>query len=140
MDDTESKVRENRLRRLAARQGLQLEKSRVRDPRAVTYGRWFVVQDNMLLTSEHGMTLDEVAVFLEPTSPAERSVRNYAEVRKLLENMAKQMKAARAAAERAHRKDDIALADQLNRMADDIEAAAAEFSRSLDEVQSTAVG
>jgi hypothetical protein len=35
---TQHKVRENRLRRAAYRQGLRLEKSRRRDPRAVDYG------------------------------------------------------------------------------------------------------
>jgi hypothetical protein len=34
----DDKVRENRLRRMAERQGLQLAKSRRRDPRAVDYG------------------------------------------------------------------------------------------------------
>ena len=36
------KVRENRLRRMAQRQGLRLIKSRVRDPRALDYGRWWI--------------------------------------------------------------------------------------------------
>ena len=34
------KVRENRLRRMAERQGLQLVKSRRRDPRALDYGEY----------------------------------------------------------------------------------------------------
>jgi hypothetical protein len=34
------KVRENRLRRMALRQGLVLEKSPRRDPRALDYGLW----------------------------------------------------------------------------------------------------
>jgi hypothetical protein len=37
---TEEKVRENRLRRMAERQGLRLEKSRRRDPRALDYGSY----------------------------------------------------------------------------------------------------
>ena len=37
------KVRENRLRRMAERQGLELRKSRRRDPRAKDYGRWYIV-------------------------------------------------------------------------------------------------
>ena len=37
------KVRENRLRRMARRQGLVLKKSRVRDPRALDYGKWLIV-------------------------------------------------------------------------------------------------
>jgi hypothetical protein len=37
------KVRENRLRRMAERQGLALRKSRRRDPRAIDYGGWDVL-------------------------------------------------------------------------------------------------
>lgn len=37
MSETD-KVRENRLRRMAERQGLRLEKSRRRDPHALDYG------------------------------------------------------------------------------------------------------
>ena len=40
---TTEKVRENRLRRMADRQGLVLVKSRRRDPRAFDYGRWMLV-------------------------------------------------------------------------------------------------
>ena len=40
---TEEKVRENRLRRMAQRQGLVLRKSARGDPRAIDYGRWLVV-------------------------------------------------------------------------------------------------
>jgi hypothetical protein len=40
---TAEKVRENRLRRMAERQGLELRKSRRRDPRAKDYGRWYMV-------------------------------------------------------------------------------------------------
>lgn len=41
---TEEKVRENRLRRMAERQGLRLEKSRRRDPRALDYGGYMIVR------------------------------------------------------------------------------------------------
>jgi len=59
------KVRENRLRRAAGRQGLRLIKSRRRDPRAVDYGRyWITGEHRMLLTSEYGVTLDEVEEYL----------------------------------------------------------------------------
>ena len=37
------KVRENRLRRMADRQGYVLRKSRVRDPRALDYGTYWLV-------------------------------------------------------------------------------------------------
>ena len=42
MTDSE-KIRENRLRRMADRQGLRLVKSRRRDPRAVDYGGYMLV-------------------------------------------------------------------------------------------------
>ncbi len=37
------KVRENRLRRMADRQGFRLMKSRARDPRDITYGGYMLV-------------------------------------------------------------------------------------------------
>ena len=40
--DTEAKVLENRLRRVAARRGLRLEKSRRRDPNAIDYGGYML--------------------------------------------------------------------------------------------------
>ena len=39
------KVRENRLRRWALRQGFELHKSRTRDHRAKDYGTWVLVSD-----------------------------------------------------------------------------------------------
>jgi hypothetical protein len=45
------KVRENRLRRAAARQGLRLVKSSVRDPRAINYGRYWLVAGTEPLTA-----------------------------------------------------------------------------------------
>jgi hypothetical protein len=42
---TAEKVRENRLRRMAERQGLRLVKSRRRDPRAIDYGLYTLVSD-----------------------------------------------------------------------------------------------
>jgi hypothetical protein len=38
MNESSEKVRENRIRRMAQRQGLALSKSRRRDPRAIDYG------------------------------------------------------------------------------------------------------
>ena len=60
------KVRENRLRRMAERQGLTLVKSRRRDPRAVDYGKYWLAQTstNTLETSEQGITLDEIEAYL----------------------------------------------------------------------------
>jgi hypothetical protein len=41
--DPETKVAENKLRRSADRQGLRLEKSRSRDPRAIDYGLFALI-------------------------------------------------------------------------------------------------
>lgn len=64
---TTEKVRENRLRRAAARQGLRLVRDRTRDPRAVRYGRWYLIPAGaprrrgwQLARDEDGLTLDEV--------------------------------------------------------------------------------
>jgi hypothetical protein len=38
--DAKTKVGENKLRRIASRQGLRLEKSRQRDPMALDYGKY----------------------------------------------------------------------------------------------------
>lgn len=56
-------ARENRARRLAERQGLKLSKSR----RDLGYGSWLVIDANSngLLTSERGMSLEEVETYLE---------------------------------------------------------------------------
>jgi uncharacterized protein YcfL len=43
---TQEKVRENRIRRMAGRQGLQLVKSRRRDPRALDYGMYWLVDNS----------------------------------------------------------------------------------------------
>jgi hypothetical protein len=43
MPDEGNKVRENRLRRAADRQGLRLEKSRSRDPNAIDYGLYALI-------------------------------------------------------------------------------------------------
>jgi hypothetical protein len=43
--NTHEKVRENRLRRVADRQGYRLTKSRRRDPRAIDYGELWLVQE-----------------------------------------------------------------------------------------------
>jgi hypothetical protein len=37
------KILENRMRRALARQGYRLVKSRVRDPRAIDFGRYYIV-------------------------------------------------------------------------------------------------
>lgn len=65
------KIRENRLRRMAERQGLQLQKSRRRDPRALDYARYQLVDvyTNALVAGSspwggYGLDLDDVEEFL----------------------------------------------------------------------------
>jgi hypothetical protein len=63
------KIRENRLRRMAARQFLRLEKSRTRDPRAPIYGRYRLVNDRSVVVlgateRAYEATLDEIERFL----------------------------------------------------------------------------
>ena len=70
----EEKIRENRLRRAAQRQGLMLAKSRRRDPRATDYGTYMLVDASTNavvaygLQSGYGMSLDEVEVQLKGES------------------------------------------------------------------------
>lgn len=45
MDDQQGKVRENRLRRMAVRQGYRLHKIRRIDPRATDYGTYQLVPE-----------------------------------------------------------------------------------------------
>ena len=67
--------REARLRRAAVRQGLTLRKSRRRDPRALDFGRYWLIRgdetmvsavlgDPDVLGGERGVTLDEVEAYL----------------------------------------------------------------------------
>jgi hypothetical protein len=63
------KVRENRLRRMAKRQGLRLAKSRLRDTRALGYDRWTVLDvdgsPSLPMTGFNGLLkLDEVEQYL----------------------------------------------------------------------------
>lgn len=63
---TEEKIRENRLRRMAERQGLALTKSRRRDRRALDYGRWHITEvttGNVIIGGD-GFTTDEVEAYL----------------------------------------------------------------------------
>ena len=67
---SDEKVRENRLRRMAQRQGLALQKSRRRDVRAIDYDRWMIVDPftNTVVAGElnsfRAMTLDQVEAWL----------------------------------------------------------------------------
>jgi Cdc6-like AAA superfamily ATPase len=69
--EQDEKVRENRLRRMAERQGLRLEKSRRRDPRAIDYGMYTLVDPNSNAivagaegTGRPNFSLDDVEAFL----------------------------------------------------------------------------
>jgi hypothetical protein len=71
---TTEKSREARLRRMAARQGLILHKSRRRDPNAIGYGGYMLVNAEMNavvhgeLDSFNALSLDDVEAWL--TRPA----------------------------------------------------------------------
>lgn len=71
MTSTAEKTRETRLRRMAERQGLRLVKSRRRDPRAIDYDRWMIVDPyrNAVVTGAEvtgrpNLTLDDVEAWL----------------------------------------------------------------------------
>ena len=67
------KVRENRLRRMAARQAMALQKSRRRDPYALGYGNYWLIDPNLravIAGGEVGMSLDDVEQWL--TNPKGR--------------------------------------------------------------------
>lgn len=75
LDMGEEKVRENLARRRAQRQGLRLERSRSRDPRATDYGTYQLVdvRTNVIesygLQSGYGLTLEEVEQQLDGGTP-----------------------------------------------------------------------
>ena len=66
-EGTVEKIRENRVRRMAQRQGLALHKSRRRDRRAIDYGVYWLVdatrKDAIMMTSR-GATLDAIEAYL----------------------------------------------------------------------------
>src|ERR1700730_7281023 len=67
------KIRENRLRRMAERQLLRLEKSRRRDPRAPDFGGYMLVNDRNIavlgaLQNAYEATLDDVEAYLTDDS------------------------------------------------------------------------
>ena len=77
--DQKQKVLENRLRRMAGRQGLQLMRSRARDPRSLTYGGYQLVDvytngivfGSFSLQRGFEASLEEIEEFLtrEPAKP-----------------------------------------------------------------------
>ena len=64
--EQEEKIRENRLRRAATRQGLIIRKNRRRDPRALDYGQWLIVDPtgNVIIPGGDKLTLDAVESYL----------------------------------------------------------------------------
>jgi hypothetical protein len=61
--NTDEKIRENRMRRMAHRQGLALVKSKRRDPRAVGYGGYLLVDERNVVVAgdpKHGADLDQI--------------------------------------------------------------------------------
>jgi len=75
---TAEKVQENRLRRMAERQGYVLQKSRRRDPRAIDYGGYMVIDrvHNWVVFGgeprSYSASLDAVEAFLLGKHKAER--------------------------------------------------------------------
>lgn len=69
----EEKIRENRLRRMAKRQGLRLDKSRRRDPHAIGYGTYELTDPytntvkfyDSSISGGFGLTLDEIEDILK---------------------------------------------------------------------------
>lgn len=62
---SQEKIRENRLRRMAARQALELQKSRLRDSHAIGFGtyRLFNAATNEVIEvadREYGLTLEQI--------------------------------------------------------------------------------
>ena len=59
-------TQENRVRRMAERQGLSLRKSRRQDPQAYNYGIYWIADPhrNALVSDESGMSLDEAERWL----------------------------------------------------------------------------
>ena len=65
--ETSEKVRENRLRRAAHRQGLTLAKSRTRDPRGIDHGCYGISRDGAWIAGVTGhmtMSLEDVEQYL----------------------------------------------------------------------------
>lgn len=61
---TADKVRENRLRRMAQRQGLTLHRNRRRDPRARDFGTYQLVNEHGVSVAGPWMSIDNVERYL----------------------------------------------------------------------------
>lgn len=72
------KVRENKLRRVAQRRGLHVEKSRRRDPDAIDYGGYMLIDvaTNVAILGgspyAYSSTLEEIGKYLERPRPRKR--------------------------------------------------------------------
>ena len=64
MTSTAERSREQNLRRAARRQGLVLQKSRVRDPRALDYGKWLVLDARGMTVAREMASIDAVEAYL----------------------------------------------------------------------------
>jgi hypothetical protein len=65
---TAEKVRENRLRRMAERQGLWIHKSARRDPRAIDFGLW-ALDNGVPPRPDYRYTIDEIEKLLKGETP-----------------------------------------------------------------------
>ena len=74
----EEKVRENRIRRVAARRGYELRKTRRRDPHALDYGTYTLVNimANGAMYHFTNVGLDEVENFFTTTPKAKPNVKS----------------------------------------------------------------
>jgi hypothetical protein len=63
MSPAKFKIFENRLRRMAARQGLKLIKHRARDPRALNYGCYALSAEGIIVAGDR-MQIDDVERYL----------------------------------------------------------------------------
>lgn len=69
---TKEKVRENRLRRMAERQGMKLHKIKRHDPKAIDYGTYYLIDirlDYLVFPKSNGetgigATIDEIEKYL----------------------------------------------------------------------------
>jgi hypothetical protein len=73
MSPQEYKIFENRLRRMAQRQGLTVLKSRTRDPRAIDYLGYMIARDGTVVAGHAGrdwqMGIDDVERYLLEDRP-----------------------------------------------------------------------
>lgn len=77
MTDAEYKVAEDRMRRMAKRQGLFLQKSRRRDPRATDYCT-YALTDGYALVAGPGVSLDAIeSILLGDGETERRGARNH---------------------------------------------------------------